>query len=230
MGACSFSLRINATTLEEFKKKFYAKAEEDRYENGHDAYSGTIGQKSGWNMLSTTPVSQSKFSELKNKNEGDKWGKAMACPIAKVKTVSDVITVTKIVDITNPNGWSERTDAIQLAVTDLPANAKVMEKFQVDKVSDPVYVAELKMKSKENEGWRVRCCGSVQPQIFKTQAEANKLAKELIVKGMTEVFKQGPSYQQVMKKPATYKVTLQYQLTEITDEISHYEVWGWAAE
>jgi hypothetical protein len=230
MGSCSFGLRINATNLEEFKKKFYDLVEEDRYENGHDAYSGTIGQKSGWNMLSSTPISQSKLSELKNRHEGDKWGNAMACPIAKVKTVSDVVTVTKTVDVLL-TGWGENTEAIRLTVATLPENAKIVEKsIKVDKVSDPVYVAELTMKSKENEGWRVRCCGSIQPQIFKTQAEANKVAKELIVKGMTEVFKQGPSYKQVMKKPPVYKVTLQYQLTEITNEISHYEVWGWAAE
>jgi hypothetical protein len=76
----------------------FRQAQEDaRHESGHGGYSGTIAEKNGFTMRSSTPMTQSQAQDFISKDLGrnDKWGPAFAVPIAEEKVVGEAeYTVT----------------------------------------------------------------------------------------------------------------------------------------
>lgn len=217
MGACSFSLTIDATNEKQFAKAFHDAAAEDRYENGHDSYSGTIGQKSGWRMLSATPVSRARLAELKEKHEGDKWGDAMACPVAEEKLVGK--PKIKKVKVEAGDSW----EADSLACSQLNGKVKVLNRTVL---KEAVYVLE---KVETQVGWRVEFGWN--KVSYGTKSECLKLYKEKLMAGETaKMVYIDPVFKRVLKKQTLWEVEVEIQETQTTTNISHYAVWGWAAE
>lgn len=125
MGASTFvsyKEGIDAT------KAFLAARDEAAFEYGHGGYTGTIAEKSGFRVLSQTPMSRrdaEAFAEREMQNPSsvayDKWGDAGAVPIAasgKEVTRTLRITVTVLGDPMAQEGahyWSER-NAVTAAI------------------------------------------------------------------------------------------------------------------
>lgn len=219
MGACSFSLTIDATNEKQFAKAFHDAAAEDRYENGHDSYSGTIGQKSGWRMLSATPVSKSKLAELKEKHEGDKWGDAMACPVAEEILVGKA--KTKKVKVEAGDSWEAQNAARAMFGGDVKVSFKGSTK-----VKEATYKLEkLDIKT----GWRVKRWNS--EEVFEKKGDCLKRYKELLSAGENvSMFYKDQEFKRVLVKPSVWEVDVEIQSFRVGDKISHYAVWGWAAE
>ena len=219
MGACSFSLNIDAKNDKQFAKAFHAAAEEDRYENGNDAYRGTIGQKNSWVMVQSTPVDPSELSELQEKYDSGKWDPPHAVPVAERKLVGKA--KTKTIKVEASDKWE--------------AYRKVREMFPGQKVEigDTSLLREARYALKKIEigkGWRIRF-NAYNEEIFGTKGECTKRYKELILAGKScTMMYMDSSYERVKTKESQYSVTVTHQKWKVGNKISHYFVWGWAAE
>lgn len=219
MGASSFELTINAKNDRDFAKLFREEAEQDRYENGNDPYRGTIGQKRGWRMLSSVPVGVAELRALKEKHEGDKWGDAMACPVAEEKQVGK--TKTKTVKVTADSSW----DVESAVKAKFPAyRVRITGRT---KVREATYRLE---KVEIQKGWRV-VWGYNREEVFEKKGEAVKRYKALLLQGENASLQYKDSeFKRVLKRQAQWEVTVELKKFKETKKISHYAVWGWAAE
>jgi|13_taG_2_1085334.scaffolds.fasta_scaffold05799_7 hypothetical protein len=220
MGACSFSLTFDVTTEKRFAKAFHAAADEDRYENGNDPYRGTIGQKRGWVMLSSTPVSKTRLEELREKHEGDKWGDAIACPVAEETLVGK--PKTKKVKVEASDKWGAYSAARDLFGSDVKLEIK-----SASKIKDARYALE---KLDVAKGWRVKY-GWNNEVVFQKKGEAVKKYKELLLAGeKAQIFYTDLDFQRVLVKQARWELEIEVQKFRVGKKVSHYAVWGWAAE
>ncbi len=80
-GAQEFSVYIKGTDP---KRAFREAVEDARHERGHGGYSGTIAEKSDFKILSREPMSLNVARSFvdKHMDDADKWGPALAVPIA----------------------------------------------------------------------------------------------------------------------------------------------------
>jgi len=220
MGASSFQIMIHAKNNKEFSKAFHAEAMEDRYECGNDAYSGTIGQKVSFQMLSKTPVDAATLRGLQEKHEGDKWGDAMACPVAEEKAFGK--SKTKTVKVECEKGW----EALEKVRAMYPEYTVITE-TNATKVRDPKWSLEKVVFQK---GWRVSW-GFGKETLFEKKGAAVKGYKELLLKGEKATLTyQDTKFQRVLKRQAQWSLTVVLQKYKSTGKVSHYAVWGWAAE
>ena len=231
MGAHSFQLTIKADNESKFKELLEYEVEEDRIENGSGPYSGSIGQKvDGYRLVSRKPVTESKCAKLRELHEGDKWDRfAMACPVVQMEVFGRAKSFTKTVEVVPSYNtvWSAKREAFkQVPVTDF----EIIGEVTVTKVSDAVY--KVAKSEKVQPGWKVHFNGRPVGSVFESQSEALKHAKEKTLETgqYAEVIKHIGAYQRVLKKHARYKVSFKWKETRPTDKISHFEVWGWAAD
>lgn len=220
MGARGFEYTVEAKSLEDFKTRFFELAEMDRHDNGHDCYSGDIGQKSHYVMLSSTPVSPSVLETLEQENEGDKWGPAMAAPVKERKLVGERY-VKKVRGYGN-----SRWTALERAKSELDLTKSLIISQNADLLSDPKFKL---VPSGEESGWFVT--GSNVSSPFKNKSEAKKVYKETLLKtGHGSLIYKDNCFTRVCSREAMWEFTIVLQDFELTEEIAHFKVWGWAAE
>ena len=231
MGAQGFSFTISATNQGAFERSFNALVREDQYENGHDPYSGTIGQKSGYTMLHSgestyqekIPVSPSELERLREENEGAKWGPAVACPVAVMKEVSATTKTKKI--------KSESTYACKKKLKETTKARKGCEvtiKIQsVTKIKDAQYKLRKVGSPKE---WRVVNGYGHSHFSSKTKKEALEQYKIRLLAGeRVQLIFVDQEWERVQTHQPEFEVEYTVFQRKKTKKISHYEVWGWAA-
>lgn len=226
MGASSFELNIFAKNEKEFAWLFKSEAEDDRRENGSGAYSGTIGQKNGWKMLKQTPVSKKELEKLKEEHEGDKWGDAMACPVAEEVKSGKPKTKTFKLESDATYMWELRSAAMSAA----------REKFEgeIELVGKPKCIKNAKYKMEKldrDKGWAVQ--GDPEGRRFSKKAEAQKVMRALVKEnkeGFISLTYIDDAYKRVKTSEAVFEVTVTIQKYRTTKKLSHYCVWGWASE
>ena len=218
MGACSFELVIDATNNKQFRSLFFEAAEEDRYENGHDAYSGTIGQKNGYRMFDM--VTPENLRALQERHEGGKWDDAHAVPVAEVKKKGRSKTRTRVMIA------RDQQEAKQAFIEKYGEGKKVIIK-SVTKTREAVYKL---VKKDTNTGWRVTYGWN--GVFYGTKAQCEKLLKEKVLAGERNcnMVQQAQQYERVMKTLPKYEITAELYAEKPTGKVSHYVVWGWAAE
>ena len=236
MGAHSFRRTFNVTTFQELKDQFDQESSYDRRENGSGSYSGSIGQKTSVRLVKHDPVPPSEFEALRELDYGDKWDDcALACPIALMKPVGKVKSVSKIIEILGDidTAWKRDRWMHGAVRINLPSGAEIVGDISFDLVSSPVY----KVKKIPSEGWYI-IRENNNRTLYTSKKEAMDAAKSLCmdwgdIDSKTErisVVNLSGGYERVMSKPAKYKLVFKYKNTEVVDEISHYEVWGMAAD
>jgi hypothetical protein len=89
------------------KAVFRTLVENARYESGRGGYSGTIAEKSDFELRSRTPMSRQQAREFLDRDLGhnDKWGPAFAVPIAEVKVKSEKEVTVKVSAPTQQEAW-----------------------------------------------------------------------------------------------------------------------------
>jgi len=93
-GASSFS---NYVAEKNSSRAFDTARESEGHDSGHGGYSGTIYEKPGYIIRSSTPMSMKEANAFVNKdiNNNDKWGEAFAIPVSEEKVLAkDTVTVT----------------------------------------------------------------------------------------------------------------------------------------
>ena len=216
MGAHTFSLKINAKSDEQFKTKFHAAAEEDRHENGRGTYSGTIGQKTDYILLPSCYPRE--IRSLQEKNDGNKWGPAMAAGIFEVKKFGKSRTVSYTMFALSGNATRMEYKAM----------FKDGEEIEITSV-EVIREAEYKLKKVDDRtGWKVTSYGDT---FWGTKKECLKEYKARLLEGRAcNMVQQAQVYERVCSSLAKFKVTGKVTRVRPTGKISHYQVWGWAAD
>ena len=234
MGAHGFGLTIMSKSISKFNLAFQSAVKSDRYENGHDAYSGSIGQKDGYELVSRDPIDPKDFEKLKEKNEESKWGPAMACPVSEVKEISTSSSKTKKIKWAGRQDLS-RWEAKNRLEEDIKPRKNCYIRIQVTAVTK-MKDAEYKIQKVESpKEWRVeRYMGGRGGDCrfrSKTKAEALRLYKQALTNGESvRLIYIDQEWVRVLAKPSEYEVTYTVTNLKSTGKISHFEVWGWAAE
>ena len=221
MGAHSFETTIFATNLKSFHRAFEQESEQDRYENGHDCYSGSIGQKSGARMVVDKPITEEQYRQLiEETGWGDKWDSVcFAAPIAEVKLVGKAKTKTAKFVAADA---SEARDMALAKYGSENARVKVVSTTCLRGVS---YKLE---KVESQKGWRVKV--GWDEVHFETKSLALAFYKEQLLAGkQADMLYKDQQYKRVVKKKAQFEITVEIQKTKVGTKISHYNVWGMAA-
>ena len=216
MGAHTFSLKIYAKSDKQFKTEFHAAAEEDRHENGRGTYSGTIGQKTDYILLPS--CNQREIRKLQEKNEGDKWGPAMAAGVFEVKKFGKSRTVSYTMSVFGSN-------TARMEFRSMFKDGEEIEITSVEVISLPEYKLE---KVDDRTGWKVTSYGDT---FWGTKKECLKEYKARLLEGRScNMVQQAQVYERVCSRLPKFKVTGRVTKVRPTGKISHYEVWGWAAD
>ena len=80
MGANLQIMTVETSVREDVKKAFRQRKEEDLYEYGHDAYSGTFGTLDGLDFYHREVDSYATAKEI-IADKTEKWGNALAVPV-----------------------------------------------------------------------------------------------------------------------------------------------------
>src|SRR3990172_3125943 len=82
MGACDFSVFKKGADA---SKAFRSAVDDARYEDGHGGYSGTIAEKSSFQIIQHAPVTMEEARKIVDAKicDNDKWGPAFALPVKK---------------------------------------------------------------------------------------------------------------------------------------------------
>lgn len=218
MGSEDFCIEVTAISPADLMDRFYELSERDSDEYGNGAYSGTIGQKFGVEIVSIAP--QSKLDAYRyaqnDRNRGGKWdSEAKAVPYFEKVKFGKPRTKTILVE---SESSYDVYDSVVRKLND-PLSEFVIESRR--KVSDPKFKLE---KVEVEKGWRV---GN---RVVEKKKEALKEYKEYVMNGgRAPFFYKDFEYKRLISKPTVWEVTIEIQNMKETKNLGGYLVWGTAA-
>tara|TARA_R110002020_G_scaffold358855_2_gene571467 strand:- start:2558 stop:3244 length:687 start_codon:yes stop_codon:yes gene_type:complete len=227
MGATGFSMSIQAKDPVTFHRMFLQAARDDRLEYGNDSYSGTIGQKSGYTMVSEQPLSPSVVDKLEDERDGDKWGAALACPVAEMKEVARVSKKKKKMPFDSERVWYRGVEELLMKQTKPRKGCEVEIKVtSLVKAREPRYKLVKKESPKK---WCTINRGRTTFSSDKKSAAITAYKQQLMVGLEVSLVYVDQVWERIQTHPAQWDVEYDVIHLRKTDEIAEYAVWGMAA-
>jgi hypothetical protein len=228
MGATRFSFHIQSKNEGHFHGMFKQKVLDDRASYGQDPYSGTIGQKSIYKMLSQEPLSPQEVETLQSTNPGSKWGDALACPLAEMEVVARVSKKKKSMPI-----LEERVHRMQLEMI-LMEKTKPRKGCEVIiRINQVVKVKEAKYKLRKKESPKMWCVITRTGRT--TFSSQNKKAavidyKQQLMMGLEpRLVYVDQIWERVRTHDCKWDIDYEVIHQRKTGKIAEYVVWGMAA-
>jgi len=199
---------------------FRQAVQDAEHESGHGGYSGTISEKSDFEVRKREPMSRDEAYDFAEKDEdhNDKWGPAFAVPIAETSKSVEKNFKVKVTARVQHEAWE-------------PAKELVKQKFQSPGVSVTVQIdkttlvkegklPEMKIDKGGPEGFRVRGGPrpSFTPPTLPSRAEAIAAFKAAV---LADKPRSGETYS--IEK---FKTTDTFTIGDVTKSMHLFEIEG----
>lgn len=227
MGAQGFTITIQAKNVGHFHRLFWQEVKDDRLEYGQGSYSGTIGQKSGYTMVSDQPLSPSVVDKLEDEREGSKWGPALACPVAEMKEVARV-SKKKSMPFDSERAWHRGVEELLMKQTKARKGCEVdINITSLVKAREPRY--KLVKKESPKKWCVINRTGRTTFSSDKKSAAVTAYKQQLMMGMEVSLVYVDQVWERIQTHPAQWDVEYDVIHLRKTGETAEYAVWGMAA-